>query len=237
MSETIAEQIYRGLIDQIMKGQLKPGQRVEEQAVASHYGASRTPVRDALRQLAGSGFIEFRPHRGAMVSDLDLRQMGEMFEALEEMEALCAKFAAQRMKTIERHQLEALVQRQKGAIEAKKETLYWQLNDEFHHLIYRGADNRSILQLTDNLRSRLMPFRVFMFERGHRMQAAYVEHVDVVKAILASDSEKAYLAMRHHVANSNVRVMNFLQARIAETKDEAPQQTPKPRRRRSTKKR
>ena len=98
MTSTIAEQIYRGLIDQIMKGQLKPGQRVEEQAVASQYGASRTPVRDALRQLAGSGFIEFRPHRGAMVTNVDLRQMGEMFEALEELEALSAKLAAQRMR-------------------------------------------------------------------------------------------------------------------------------------------
>lgn len=213
MTATIAEQIYRGLIDQIMKGQLKPGQRVEEQAVATQFGASRTPVRDALRQLAGSGFIEFKPHRGAMVTSVDLRQMGEMFEALEELEALCAKLAAQRMSTIERRQLESLVQRQSDAIAAKDETLYWQLNDEFHLAVCRGADNRSILQLTDNMRSRLMPFRVFMFSRGHRMQAAYVEHQEVVKAILASDGEKAYLAMRQHVASSNVRVMNYLQQR------------------------
>jgi DNA-binding GntR family transcriptional regulator len=216
MPSTIAEQIYRGLIDQIMKGQLKPGQRVEEQAVATQFGASRTPVRDALRQLAGSGFIEFRPHRGAMVTSVDLRQMGEMFEALEELEALCAKLAAQRMSTIERRQLQTLVQRQLDAIAAKDETLYWQLNDEFHLLICRGADNRSILQLTDNMRSRLMPFRVFMFSRGHRMQAAHAEHQDICSAILASDGEKAYLAMRQHVANSNVRVMTFLQKRSAE---------------------
>lgn len=217
MTSTIAEQIYRGLIDQIMKGQLKPGQRVEEQAVASQYGASRTPVRDALRQLAGSGFIEFRPHRGAMVTNVDLRQMSEMFEALEELEALSAKLAAQRMKALERRQLQMLVERQQAAIDSKDESLYWQLNDDFHQLIYRGADNRTILQLTDNVRSRLIPFRVFMFSRGHRMQAAFVEHEDVVNAILASDGEKAYLAMRQHVANSNVRVMNFLQARAQES--------------------
>jgi DNA-binding GntR family transcriptional regulator len=215
MTETISEQIYRGLIDQIMKGELKPGQRVEEQAVASQFKASRTPVRDALRQLAGSGFVEFRPHRGAMVTNVDLRQMGEMFEALEELEALCAKLAAQRMKDLERRHLEQLVQRQQAAIASKDERLYWQLNDQFHELIYRGADNRSILQLTDNMRSRLMPFRVFMFARGHRMQAAYVEHQAVLKAIVEHDADSAYLAMRQHVASSNARVMSFLQARSA----------------------
>jgi DNA-binding GntR family transcriptional regulator len=216
MSLTISEQIYRGLIDQIMKGELKPGQRVEEQAVASQYKASRTPVRDALRQLAGSGFIEFRPHRGAMVTNVDLRQMGEMFEALEELEALCAKLAAQRMKDLERRQLELLVKRQQAAIASKDEKLYWHLNDQFHASIYQGADNRSILQLTDNMRSRLMPFRVFMFERGHRMQTAYVEHEAVLQAIVAHDAGNAYLAMRQHVASSNARVMSFLQARSAE---------------------
>lgn len=216
MTVTISEQIYRGLIDLIMKGELKPGQRIEEQAVATRFNASRTPVRDALRQLAGSGFIEFRPHRGAMVSNIDLRQMAEMFEALEELEALCAKLAAQRMKDVERRELEQLVARQQGAIDAQDERLYWQLNDRFHELIYRGAANRSILQLTDNMRSRLMPFRVFMFERGHRMAAAHLEHSAVVKAILASDAEGAWLAMRQHVANSNARVMAFLQTQAAQ---------------------
>lgn len=216
MSVTISEQIYRALIDQIMKGELKPGQRVEELAVASQFNSSRTPVRDALRQLAGNGFIEFKPHRGAMVSSFDLRQMGEMFEALEELEALCAKLSAQRMKDLERRELEQLVQRQQAAIASQDEKLYWQLNDSFHALIYRGADNRSILQLTDNMRSRLMPFRVFLFERGNRMQSAFVEHEAVLKAILEHDAEAAYLAMRQHVASSNARVMNYLQARSAQ---------------------
>jgi DNA-binding GntR family transcriptional regulator len=215
VTSTISEQIYRGLIDQIMKGDLKPGQRVEEQAVASQFNVSRTPVRDALRQLAGNGFIEFRPHRGAMVADVDLREMAEMFESLEELEALCARLASQRMKEIERRQLEQLVQHQQEAIRNKDEKGYWQINDQFHDAICRGADNRSILQLTNNMRSRLRPFCVFMSERGHRMQSAFVEHQAVLKAILDADAGAAYTAMRQHVAISNARVMNVLQARDA----------------------
>ena len=61
-----------------------------------------------------------------------------------------------------------------------------------------------------------MPFRVFLFERGNRMQSAFVEHEAVLKAILEHDAEAAYLAMRQHVASSNARVMNYLQARSAQ---------------------
>lgn len=213
MSSTISERIYQGLIDQIINGQLKPGQRIEEQAVASQFGVSRTPVRDALRQLAGSGFVEFRPHRGATVTNLDLNQLSEMLEAFEELEALCTRFAARRMTAVERKHLESLCEQQREAIRTGDEPTYWKLNDEFHMALYAGAHNRSVQQITENFRSRLLPFRAFVFSLGSRLEPAFQEHRAVLDAILSGDEQQAYLAMRNHVATSNLRVIQFLRAR------------------------
>jgi len=216
MASTIAEEIYRGLIDQIISGKLKPGQRIEEQSIASQYGVSRTPVRDALRQLAGSGFVDFRPHRGATVTNLDIAQVSDMLEALEEMEGLCARYSALRMTAMERKHLEMLYQQQVETVRNKDDARYWQLNDEFHLAIFSGAHNKSVLQIAENLRSRLMPFRAFIFSLGSRMGTAFDEHREVVEAILASDADRAYKAMRNHSANSNIRVVNFLRSRDAQ---------------------
>ena len=226
MSSTIAEQIYLSLTDQIISGKLAPGQRIEEQTVATQFGISRTPVRDALRQLAGSGLVEFRPHRGAMVANLDLAQLGEMLEALEELEALCARLAAQRMSAVERKQLELMTHQQTEAVKAKDDALYWKLNDEFHEAIYKGADNRSIHEITENFRRRVMPFRSFLFSLGNRMPTAFGEHQEILQAILTSDTERAYKAMRNHSGNSNVRLINFLRDR---EQAKAAQPNPKPR--------
>jgi DNA-binding GntR family transcriptional regulator len=222
MSSTISERIYQGLIDQIINGQLKPGQRIEEQAVASQFGVSRTPVRDALRQLAGSGFIDFRPHRGATVTNLDLNQLSDMLEALEELEALCTRFAARRMTAVERKHLEALYQQQLDAVRRGDEPTYWKLNDEFHMSLCTGAHNRSVQQITENFRSRLLPFRAFVFSLGSRLETAFGEHREVLDAVLAGNEERAYLAMRNHVATSNLRVISFLRARESDPAKSAP---------------
>lgn len=212
-ASTISERIYQSLIDQIIAGQLKPGQRIEEQTIATQFGVSRTPVRDALRQLAGSGFIEYRPHRGATVTNLDLDQLGEMLEALEELEGLCARFAARRMTVVERKQLENLYQQQIEAATRSDEPTYWKLNDEYHRALYVGAHNRTARQLTENFRNRLLPFRTFVFSLGSRMETASEEHRDVLEAILAGDEARAYTAMRNHVATSNLRILNYLRTR------------------------
>jgi len=224
-ASTISERIYEGLIDQIIAGQLKPGQRIEEQTIASQFGVSRTPVRDALRQLAGSGFIEYRPHRGATVTNLDLDQLSDMLEALEELEALCARFAARRMTAVERKHLEILYQQQLEAASQSDEPTYWKLNDEFHRALCSGAHNRSTQQLTENFRSRLLPFRAFVFSLGSRLKTAPGEHREVLDAILAGDEELAYKAMRNHVATSNLRVLSYLRTRDEQERGPAGRRT------------
>src|SRR5438309_1999067 len=99
---TRAEELRLQLADEIVRGALAPGAPLDETEIAKRFNVSRTPVREALRQLAASGLVEARAHRGAVVARPSLERLTGMFEAMAELEALCAGLAAQRMSPVER---------------------------------------------------------------------------------------------------------------------------------------
>ena len=211
MNSTISDEICRKLADDIIAGAIGPGQKLEEKAVAEQFNVSRTPVRDAFRQLAGTGLIETRAHRGATVIDLNIDQLHDMFEALGEIEALCAKLSAQRMSAVERKQLEKLHQSSAAALEENDDAEYSDINDRFHRAIHQGSQNETLSNLAAELWQRLAPFRrsVF-FKRLDRMSNSSHEHDDIVKLIVAGDADGAFAAMNNHVANSSLNAISYL---------------------------
>src|SRR6202789_243171 len=112
---TRAEELRLQLADEIVRGALAPGAALDETDIARRFGVSRTPVREALRQLAASGLVEARAHRGAVVAQPSLERLGGMFEAMAELEALCAGLAAERMTPAERYRLGAVPRGVRGA--------------------------------------------------------------------------------------------------------------------------
>ena len=107
-NRTHTEKLAGQIADAILSGDFAPGFRLDEQLLAQRYGVSRTPVREALRQLAATGLIEIRPRRGAAVARTTPAQLEALFVAMGEMEATCARLAAMRMTPIERRRLLAL---------------------------------------------------------------------------------------------------------------------------------
>jgi DNA-binding GntR family transcriptional regulator len=134
-----------------------------------------------------------------------------MFEALGEIEALCAKLSAQRMSAVERKQLENLHHSSAVALEANDDSEYSDINDRFHTAIHQGSQNDTLSNLAAELWQRLAPFRrsVF-FKRLDRMSHSSHEHDDIVKMIVAGDTEGAFAAMNNHVANSSLNAMSYL---------------------------
>src|SRR6478752_9163616 len=103
---TRTEALRLQIADEIISGALEPGTPLDEQELAARFGVSRTPVREAIRQLAASGLVSVRPHRGAVVALPTPTQLDDMFEAMAELEALCAGLAARNMTVPERRGLE-----------------------------------------------------------------------------------------------------------------------------------
>lgn len=212
MSSTISDEICKKLADDIIAGVILPGQKLEEKAIAEQFNVSRTPVRDAFRQLEGTGLIETRAHRGATVIDLNTEQLADIFEALGEIEALCAKLSAQRMSSMERKRLENLHEQSKAPTDSKDEQQYSDLNEQIHKAIHDGSQNATLQALSADLWQRLAPFRrAFFFQRDDRMARSHDEHDEVIEAILSGDTEKAFSAMRSHVANSSLNALTYLE--------------------------
>lgn len=211
MATTISEEISNKLAEDIINGVIKPGQKLEEQVIAERFDVSRTPVRDAFKQLAVTGLIESRPHRGVTVVELELDQLNDLFEALGEIEAVCAMLSAQRMNVVERKHLENLHNNEASVLEEKNDEAYFEYNELIHSAIHKGSHNKTLVEIAQDLRRRLSPFRHSMFFReGNWPDHTSMEHDELIHAILNSQGDEAFQAMRSHVANSALNAISYL---------------------------
>ncbi|UHC17708.1 GntR family transcriptional regulator [Methylobacterium currus] len=196
---TRTERLAAEIAEAIVTGALAPGSRLDEQALADRYGVSRTPVREALRQLGTSGLVEVRPRRGAMVAQVTADQLAELFVAMGEIEATCARLAAQSMSPVERRRLDALHDAMGDLARAGDFASYAQANTAFHGAIYAAAHNRVLFDFAAGLRRRLQPYREAQFRLSGRLARSHAEHSAVVAAILAGRAAEAHAAMLRHV--------------------------------------
>jgi DNA-binding GntR family transcriptional regulator len=141
-SDHLREQIE----EQIATGELAPGSSLDEATLADLHGVSRTPVREALIQLAAGGLIEIRPRRGATVTSIGPTRLLEMFEVMSELEAMCGRLAARRMSEAERNSLGQALQACAVARQQQDSDAYFYCNETFHAAIYAGSHNAFLAQ-------------------------------------------------------------------------------------------
>ena len=196
---TLADELRLQLADEIVRGLISPGAALDETELARRFGVSRTPVREAIRQLDASGLVEVRPHRGAVVARPSEERLIGMFEAMAELEALCAGLAAERMTAIERAALEAAHEELRALVHGGDPQHYHEVNEAFHATIYAGAHNSYLAEMTHATRNRAQPFRRAQFRNLGRMAKSHLEHDRVVVAILRGDRAGAAAAMRLHI--------------------------------------
>jgi DNA-binding GntR family transcriptional regulator len=183
----------------VLDGEVPPGFKLDEQALAQRFGVSRTPIREALRHLASLGLIELRPNRGAFVKTVTPEQLEEMFVAMAELEATCARLAAMSMTPIERRGLQRLHERMADMAEREAVEDFVEANETFHTLIYAGAHNSPLQEATIAMRRRVAAYRRAQFRTAGRLLRSHAEHDAVVKAIVSAEPARAHAAMLHHV--------------------------------------
>lgn len=197
--KTLAGELRMQLADEIVRGVRLPGSPLDETELAALFKVSRTPVREAIRQLAASGLVEARPHRGAVVAQPNEERLYGMFEAMSELEALCAALAAERMTPADRRALEEAHDNLRLLIQVGDPQAHHEANEVFHATIYAGAHNSYLADMTFTTRTRVQPFRRAQFRNLGRLAKSYAEHDRVVVAILRGDRDGAASAMRRHI--------------------------------------
>lgn len=197
---TRTEHLSDSIADAIISGEFKPGFRLDEQMLAERFGVSRTPVREALRQLAATGLVESRPRRGSIVATLTPSRLDTLFGAMAELEATCARLSAIGMSQVERRRLLSLHDEMGVSAHEGATDQYAAGNLRFHAMIYKGSQNDVLVDMAAGLRRRLEPFRRAQFRTPGRLLRSHAEHEAVVAAILAADAAAAHGAMLHHVS-------------------------------------
>ena len=198
----LSDRIRNALTDEIAAGVLAAGTTLDEQQVADRFGASRTPVREALRQLAASGLVEMRPRRGVVVTRMTAERIMDMFETMAEIEAMCVRLATHRMTPIERSHLLRLHDASKAMVAAGDYDAYDAFNREFHESIYRATHNEFLAEQAMAIRGRLSSFRRTQLRQGDRIVRSRDEHDGVMESISQGDGDEAARRMRAHMLNA-----------------------------------
>jgi DNA-binding GntR family transcriptional regulator len=185
---------------QIADGHLRPGARLDEKKLCERFHVSRTPVREALLQLASVGLVTFLPRQGAIVAKKSVKDIVAMWEVLTGLEGLAAEIAARRMTAEARARMVKLHKASSASVTSGDVASYDQANRQLHELIYDGTQNDYLAQHVKDIRRRLQVYRRLPFERPGGLDRSFQGHSKVVEAILAGDEKGANAAMKEHVS-------------------------------------
>ena len=195
---THAESVRVALEQDIFTGQLAPGASLDEETIARRFSVSSTPVREAMLQLIQSGLVEKQPRQGAIVARTDVRNMIQMFEVMSELEGICAKFAARRMSAEEKKILADVHRRSEAALKRGNQDLYYGLSRRFHLLIIDGTHNDELIEMTNRLGIKLVPYRRFQLSYPGRSESNLRDHAALLEAIMSGASDVAHDLFRKH---------------------------------------
>lgn len=200
MSNRTADRIRESLEERIVQGEFRNGERLDEVRLATSFGVSRTPFREALQMLAGSGLIELIARRGAYVRHPGIVELVEMFEVMAELEALCGRLAARRISSGELAELSITVRACERALESEDSDVYYHENEQFHFLIYQASGNGFLAAEARKLHKRLRPFRRMQLRARGRMGQSMAEHSAILKAMQDGDPLVASEVLRNHIS-------------------------------------
>jgi len=205
--ESNARRIESALMEDIAAGALQPGERLDETGLAKRFGVSRTPVREALSRLTAQGILVARDKRGVQVAEYSREQLAQIFEAMHEIEAVCARLASQRLTLLARSELEAAQKRCVEVAEAGDFTEYLRANEALHFAVYKATGNPYIAELAADFRRRTGPFRAKKFASHADLIASAQSHEELLDSIFAEDSQAASKGMRDHMATSFIQTL------------------------------
>ncbi|MEU6348173.1 GntR family transcriptional regulator [Streptomyces sp. NPDC047072] len=208
MQATVIAEMRR----RIIKGDVEPGAALSEAALAEEFGVSRTPVREALKQLQTEGLVEIRPRVGTFVTIPSRREITELFEMKELLEGAAARLLAQRGRVPEIDELERNLREADEAVRRDDRERYAELVLEFHDLLLTGSDNSKLQAHYRVLMNQLAYARLVntSLSRPGRPLQSDREHHLVLQLILEKDADSAERVMREHVRASRQALLSAL---------------------------
>jgi len=199
----------------IVRGELAPGQRINEPDVATRLKVSRVPVREALRELASTGLVAARKHAGVFVRVLGPKEVADLYDLRSALDGHAGRRVAALPERARKALVKALNDRQaqmKASAQRHDVQAYYRANLAFHWAIVEAADNDALSHTYRSIVQLLHLSRLKNLSRDVGMQASMVEHKHIITTIAAGDPERAQTLLAAHVTASHVRLRELLAA-------------------------
>ena len=209
--------VFNTLRQAILRGELKPGERLMEIQLANKLGVSRTPIREAIRKLELEGLVLMIPRRGAEVAEITEKSLRDVLEVRGALEELAVKLACQKITDEQIAELRAAEKEFEQALNSGDVTVYAEADVKFHDVIYHATDNQRLIQLLFNLREQMYRYRVEYLKREEAHGTLLVEHKKIIETIANRDMDAAVDAVCQHIDNQVSAVIDTIRM---EKKDE-----------------
>ncbi|MCL4744424.1 MAG: GntR family transcriptional regulator [Burkholderiaceae bacterium] len=195
LPERVSQVIIQGLLD----GRLRPGDRLIESDLVGILGVSRSPIREALTELAQSGVIDREPGRGGRIREWSKRDLEDLFGVRSELEGYAARLLCSRFKPQHRAKFDRIVASMRDAARRTDFLAMIDLDLEFHDLLWKLTDNGLLHQVLASLGQQFRLFLTLNWKFHGGLDEVADNHVRLLDAIATNDPVKAEKAMRQHV--------------------------------------
>ena len=202
--------VFNTLREAILKGELKPGERLMELQLAAKLGVSRTPIREAIRMLEQEGLAVTMPRKGAEVAKMTLKDMEDVLEIREALDELAAQVACIR---ISEEQLERLQEKKtdfEHILKSGDVKLMAEADVRFHDVIYEATGNPKLVNLLNNLREQIYRYRVEYLKKEENYPKLITEHNAIFDALSNHSQDAAIISIREHVKNQAIAVKEVI---------------------------
>lgn len=215
--QTLREKILETIRDAILKGTMKPGERVSEPELAERFGISRTPIREAFRQLESEGYLEVIPRKGAVVASLSERDIEEFYAIKIILEGFAARMAAEKLTAKEIERLEVINERLQQIAKEGDVKTFFRVHNEFHEVFIKAAGNEKLSEMINQLVMKFKRLRLASLSQPGRMEVSIEDHRDMIEAFKDHDGERADSLVRHAATiGADVLIQNMVQAESPE---------------------
>lgn len=217
--QTLREKILETIRDAILKGTMKPGERVSEPDLAERFGISRTPIREAFRQLESEGYLQVVPRKGAVVASLSERDIEEFYAIKIILEGFAARMAAEKLTEKELERLESINERLQQIAKEGDVKNFFRVHNEFHEVFIKASGNEKLLEMINQLVMRFKRLRLASLSLPGRMDISVEEHRNMIEAFKDHDGDRADSLVRHAATiGAGVLIQNMQPQEGAENK-------------------
>ena len=207
--------VFNTLRQAILKGELKPGERLMEIALAEKLGVSRTPIREAMRKLELEGLVVMIPRRGAQVANITEKDLNDVLEVRIALENVAIEKACTRMSEEDMGRLWLAAKEFERTMAEGNLVRLAEADVAFHEIIYRASDNKRLNQVLNNLREQIYRYRVEYLKEEETRNVLVKEHEELTKAIRQRDVKKAQEISFCHIENQRRAIIQSIEAEEA----------------------